>query len=119
MGCDFAFFAYCNKQGNCTDSFQKQKTWCIIVRYDAHHVFYINNSLCGVAKCRFLLLYVEMLFFTISFNCFKHCFKVLNLSIFNTSAAGKYVSASRSTGINQLLSLVNCLFLCTKLKCIE
>ena len=50
MGCDFAIFAYCNKQGNCTDSFQKQKTWCIIVRYDAHHVFYINNSLCGVAK---------------------------------------------------------------------
>ena len=50
MGCDFVIFAYCNKQGNCTDSFNKQKTWCIIVRYDAHHVFYINNSLCGVAK---------------------------------------------------------------------
>ena len=57
MGCDFAIFAYCNKQGNCTDSFQKQKTWCVIVRYDAHHVFYINNSLCGVAKNRRLLLF--------------------------------------------------------------
>ena len=50
MGCDFAILAYCNRQGNCTDSFSKQKTWCIIVSYDAHHVFYINNSLCGVAK---------------------------------------------------------------------